>query len=45
MVEVNESYFLLRFVLQLPVEGAKRVRGKHVCGAENVCVFTSLSLL
>ncbi|WP_142693848.1 transposase [Campylobacter troglodytis] len=33
MVEVDESYFLLRFVLQLLAEGAKRVRGKRGRGA------------
>ena len=31
-IEVDESYFLLRFVLQLQAKGAKRVRGKRGCG-------------
>ena len=44
-IEVDENYFLLRFVLQLLAEGAKRMRGKRGRGAENACVFTSLSLL
>ncbi|WP_185908837.1 hypothetical protein [Campylobacter troglodytis] len=45
MVEVDESYFLLRFVLQLLTEGTRRVRGKRGRGAENAYVFTLLSLL
>ena len=32
-IEVDESYFLLRFVLQLLAKGAKRVRGKRGRGA------------
>ena len=32
-IEVYESYFLLRFVLQLLAKGAKRVRGKRGRGA------------
>ena len=33
MVEVDENYFLLRFVLQLLAEGTRRVRGKMGRGA------------
>ncbi|TQR60410.1 hypothetical protein [Campylobacter troglodytis] len=33
VVEVDESYFLLRFVLQLLAKEAKRVRGKCERGA------------
>ncbi|WP_427846109.1 hypothetical protein [Campylobacter troglodytis] len=32
-IEADESYFLLRFVLQLLAEGVKRVRSKRGCGA------------